>query len=168
LDDALAEAFQYDRKVLLEASCSGREFECAVLGNDRPEASLPGEVILNHGYDFYSYESKYLDAEGSAVKIPADLPSEIRDRIRAISIAAFSTLGLRGMARVDFLAPPNLGDIFINEVNTIPGFTAISMYPKMWEATGLPLPRLIDRLIELALEEHDARSRLKYNYTPRL
>ncbi|HZP46395.1 MAG TPA: D-alanine--D-alanine ligase family protein [Candidatus Binataceae bacterium] len=163
---ALDEAFQYDRKVLLEAACPGREFECAVLGNDRPEASLPGEVIVRGGHEFYSYESKYVDPDGATIQVPAELPHDVRERIRECAVAAFGTLGLRGMARVDFLANHDLSELYINEVNTIPGFTTISMYPRMWEASGLSLPRLIDRLIELALEDHDARSRLKYSYLP--
>jgi D-alanine-D-alanine ligase len=166
LDGALADAFQYDRKVLLEASCAGREFECAVLGNDYPEASLPGEVMVKGKHDFYSYASKYIDAAGSEVRIPADLPTESTEYIRGLSVAAFSALSLRGMARVDFLARPDLSELVVNEVNTIPGFTAISMYPKLWEASGVPLPRLVDRLIELALEEHQERARLKYIYSP--
>jgi D-alanine-D-alanine ligase len=164
---ALDDAFQYDRKVLIEASCTGREFECAVLGNEHPEASMPGEIVVTGDHAFYSYESKYVDAAGSAVQIPAELPAQIAARIRDISVAAFKTLGLRGMARVDFLARPDLSEIFVNEVNTIPGFTAISMYPKMWEASGLPLPSLVDRLIDLALEDHSERTRLKYTYAPR-
>jgi D-alanine-D-alanine ligase len=165
---ALADAFQYDRKVLIEASCSGREFECAVLGNDHPEASLPGEILVKGGHDFYSYDSKYVDAAGSEAQIPADVSEATTDRIRELSTAAFRSLDLRGMARVDFLARPDLSEIFVNEVNTIPGFTAISMYPKMWEASGVSLPRLIDRLIELALEEHRERARLKFTYQPQV
>jgi D-alanine-D-alanine ligase len=163
---ALEDAFQYDRKALIEASCEGRELECAVLGNDRPEASIPGEVIVRGGHEFYSYESKYVDPEGSATKIPADLPRAAEKKIRAMAVAAFKALSLRGMARVDFLARRDLREIYVNEVNTIPGFTAISMYPKLWEATGLPLRRLIDRLIELALEEHRERASLKITYSP--
>jgi len=163
---ALKDAFQYDRKVLLEASCEGREFECAVLGNDRPEASIPGEVMVKGRHGFYSYESKYIDPEGSAVQIPAELPADVSARIRAISIAAFKALDLRGMSRVDFLARRDLSEIFVNEVNTIPGFTAISMYPKLWEASGLALSNLIDRLISLALEDHHERARLKFTYQP--
>jgi D-alanine-D-alanine ligase len=166
LTAALDDAFQYDRKVLIEASCSGREFECAVLGNDRPEASLPGEIVVKGRHDFYSYESKYVDPAGSEVRIPSEVPPEVSTRIRELSVAAFSALSIRGMARVDFLATPNLKKLVVNEVNTIPGFTAISMYPKMWEASGLSLPRLIDRLLELAIEEHDERARLRYTYSP--
>ena len=163
---ALEDAFQYDRKALIEASCVGREFEVAVLGNDRPEATLPGEVIVKGKHDFYSYESKYVDPEGSETKIPAVLPKAVATRISTIAARAFKALSLRGMARVDFLASRNLRKIYVNEVNTIPGFTSISMYPKLWEASGLPLPKLIDRLIELALEEHRERVSLKTSYQP--
>jgi D-alanine-D-alanine ligase len=167
LGPALEDAFQYDRKALVEESCQGREIECAVLGNDRPEASVPGEILIKGGHDFYSYESKYVDPEGSEVEIPADLPRAIGKKIRALAVRAFKALDLRGMARVDFLASRDLRRIYVNEVNTIPGFTSISMYPKLWEATGLPLPKLIDRLLELALEEHRERAALKYTYNPR-
>ena len=166
LKAALEDAFQYDRKALIEASCEGREFECAVLGNDRPEASIPGEVLVRGGHEFYSYESKYVDPEGSVTKIPADIPRAAEKTIRKMAVAAFKALSLRGMARVDFLARRDLSEIYVNEVNTIPGFTAISMYPKLWEASGLSLPRLIDRLIELALEEHRERASLKITYQP--
>jgi D-alanine-D-alanine ligase len=163
LGAAIADAFQYDRKILIEASCAGREFECAVLGNDRPEASIVGEIVIK-GHEFYSYESKYVDPAGAEVRIPAEIPAIVIERIREISAAAFKALSLRGMARVDFLARADLSEIFVNEVNTIPGFTAISMYPKLWEASGLALPILIDRLIDLALEDARDRSRLKFTY----
>ncbi|HTR63199.1 MAG TPA: D-alanine--D-alanine ligase family protein [Candidatus Binataceae bacterium] len=166
LDAALEDAFQYDRKALIEASCVGREFEVAVLGNDRPEATLPGEVIVKGKHDFYSYESKYIDPQGSETKIPAVLPHAIAKKISTIAARAFKALSLRGMARVDFLASRDLKKIYVNEVNTIPGFTSISMYPKLWEASGLPLPKLIDRLIELAIEEHRERASLKTSYQP--
>jgi len=164
---ALKDAFQYDRKILIEASCEGHELECAVLGNDRPEASIPGEIVVKGAHQFYSYESKYVDSSGSEVQIPAQLPEQVSERVRVLSVAAFKALDLRGMARVDFLARGDFSEIFVNEVNTIPGFTAISMYPKLWEATGIPLPKLVDRLIELAIEEHRERSRLKFTYQPR-
>jgi D-alanine-D-alanine ligase len=164
---AIDDAFQYDRKILIEESCAGREFECAVLGNDRPEASIVGEILIK-GHEFYSYESKYVDPAGAEVRIPADLPPPVVERIRQLSTAAFKALSLRGMARVDFLARADLSELFINEVNTIPGFTAISMYPKLWEASGVALPRLIDRLIEFALEDARDRSRLKFTYQPGL
>jgi D-alanine-D-alanine ligase len=163
---AIADAFQYDRKILIEESCAGREFECAVLGNDRPEASIAGEIVIK-GHEFYSYESKYVDPAGAEVRIPAEIPAIVSERIREVSTAAFKALSLRGMARVDFLARADLSEIFVNEVNTIPGFTAISMYPKLWEASGLALPRLIDRLIGLALEDARDRARLKFTYQPK-
>jgi D-alanine-D-alanine ligase len=163
---AIADAFQYDRKILIEASCAGREFECAVLGNDRPEASIVGEIVIK-GHEFYSYESKYVDPLGAEVRIPAEVPAIVTERIRGISVAAFKALSLRGMARVDFLARADLSEIFVNEVNTIPGFTAISMYPKLWEASGLGLPLLLDRLIDLALEDARDRARLKFTYQPK-
>jgi D-alanine-D-alanine ligase len=168
LNAALDDAFQYDRKALIEASCEGREFECSVLGNDRPEASVPGEVMVKGGHEFYDYESKYVDPEGSATKIPADLPPAKVKKLRAMAVAAFKALSIRGMARVDFLASRDLREIYVNEVNTIPGFTAISMYPKLWEASGLALPKLIDRLIELGLEEHRERASLKITYHPKV
>jgi len=164
LGAALEEAFAYDRKVLIEAACVGRELECAVLGNERPESSIPGEVILKGSHEFYSYESKYVDPDGAEVKIPAALNTAQSELLRELACGAFRALGLRGMARVDFLVRPTLSEIYINEVNTIPGFTAISMYPKLWEASGVPLGRLIDRLIELALEEHRERAALKITY----
>ncbi|HVB78835.1 MAG TPA: D-alanine--D-alanine ligase family protein [Candidatus Binataceae bacterium] len=164
LGAALEDAFAYDRKVLIEAACIGRELECAVLGNERPEASIPGEIVLKGRHEFYSYESKYVDPDGAEVKIPAALNAAQSEHLRELACGAFRALGLRGMARVDFLARPALSEIYLNEVNTIPGFTAISMYPKLWEASGLPLERLIDRLIELALEEHRERAALKITY----
>jgi D-alanine-D-alanine ligase len=167
LANALKDAFQYDRKVLLEASCAGRELECAVLGNERPEASIPGEVVVAHGHEFYSYDSKYVDPDGADIKIPADLPARVASRVRTLAVAAFKALSLRGMARVDFFASRDLRRILINELNTIPGFTAISMYPKLWEASGLPLPKLIDRLIQLALDDHRERAALKFTYAPK-
>ena len=164
---ALDDAFQYDRRALIEAACEGREFECSVLGNDRPEASVPGEVLVKGAHDFYDYESKYVDPEGSATKIPAEIPAAKAKKIRAMAVASFKALSLRGMARVDFLASRDLREIYVNEVNTIPGFTSISMYPKLWEASGLPLPKLIDRLIELAIEERRERDSLKITYQPK-
>ncbi|MGH7948318.1 MAG: D-alanine--D-alanine ligase family protein, partial [Candidatus Binataceae bacterium] len=164
LKSALEDAFQYGRKVLLEAACVGRELECAVLGNDHPEASIPGEIVVTHGHEFYSYDSKYVDPDGADTKIPAEVPARIAKRLGTLAIAAFNALSLRGMARVDFFASRDLRRIFVNEVNTIPGFTAISMYPKLWEASGVPLAKLIDRLIQLALEEHRERAVLKFTY----
>jgi len=153
LRGALALAFTYGRKAVLERSVEGcREIECAVLGNDDPVASIAGEIVPKH--EFYSYEAKYLDEEGSDLLIPAELPPDTLDEIRRLSVAAFRAIDCAGMARVDFFLSPQ-GDVYLNEVNTIPGFTKISMYPKLWEASGVPYPELIDRLVELAIERHE-------------
>ncbi len=168
LDAALADAFQYDRKALIEESCEGRELECAVLGQ-RSSRGFDGgrDSSITHGHEFYSYESKYIDEKGSETRIPAKLPKAALNQIRKMAVEAFKALSLRGMARVDFLARRDLKKIYVNEVNTIPGFTSISMYPKLWEASGLPLPKLIDRLIELALEDHRERAALKFSFNPK-
>jgi D-alanine-D-alanine ligase len=166
LETAMELAFQFDRKAVIEAAVPNtREIECAVLGNDEPEASVPGEVIVTHRDGFYSYEAKYLDPDGASLKIPADIPAATAQRVQRVSVEAFRALELSGMARVDFLLDGNSGDLYLNEVNTIPGFTAISMYPKMWEASGLPYPALLDRLIALALERHEEKQRLRTSIT---
>ena len=157
---ALRAALAFDRKVLLERGVNAREIEVAVLGNDRPVASVPGEIIVHHRDGFYSYDAKYVDADGAAWKIPADLPPALAQRIQELAVATFRTLELAGMARVDFFVEKTTADVFVNEVNTIPGFTAISMYPKMWEASGVPVSELVNRLINLAIERRDARRRL--------
>ena len=156
---AIALAAEFDRKIVVEAAVpNAREIECAVLGNDEPEASVPGEVIPSR--EFYDYEAKYLD-EGSRTEIPARLtPQQVAD-IRALAIAAFTAIDCAGMARVDFLLARDSGVLYLNEVNTIPGFTTISMYSKMWDASGLPYPQLIDRLIALAIERHAAKQQLR-------
>jgi D-alanine-D-alanine ligase len=162
LVEAMRLAFEYDGKVVIEAGVPGtREIECAVLGNDEPEASVPGEIIVTHPDGFYSYAAKYLDPNGSSWQIPADLPAETAARIRALSVEAFKALELAGMARVDFFVERATGAVFLNEVNTIPGFTTISMYPKMWEATGLGYSALLDRLIALAIERYQDKQRLR-------
>jgi D-alanine-D-alanine ligase len=162
LPAAMELAFQFDRKAVIEAAVPNtREIECAVLGNDEPEASVPGEVIVTHRDGFYSYDAKYLDPEGASLKIPADIPAATAERVRRVSVDAFRALELSGMARVDFLLDGAAGSLYLNEVNTIPGFTAISMYPRMWEASGLPYPALLDRLIALALERHEEKQRLR-------
>jgi D-alanine-D-alanine ligase len=166
LDDllpALRTAFSYDRKALAEAAVDAREIECAVLGNDEPQASIPGEIIVTHRDGFYSYDAKYVDADGSSWKIPADIPSETAERVRHLSVETFKALELAGMARVDFFLDRRTHALFVNEVNTIPGFTAISMYPKMWEASGLSARELVSRLIELAIERRTERRALKTN-----
>jgi D-alanine-D-alanine ligase len=155
---AVKDAFRYDNKILIEENISGREIECAVLGNEKPQASVPGEIITGHS--FYSYEAKYLDENGARLVIPAKLPAALTRRVQDLALQAFNTLCCTGMGRVDlFLRGKD--ELFVNEINTIPGFTSISMYPKMWGASGLSYPRLIDRLIELALEQFRAEQRLK-------
>ena len=152
-------AAQFDRKVVVEAAVpNAREIEVAVLGNDEPDASLPGEIIPSK--EFYDYEAKYLDGASRDV-IPAQLPPELTERIRALAVAAFTAVDCSGMARVDFLLDGVNGSLVLNEVNTIPGFTTISMYSKMWEASGLSYPQLIDRLIALAIERHTAKQQLR-------
>lgn len=159
LDRAIREAAQYDRKMIIERAIAGREFECSVLGNETPEAAVPCEILPSR--DFYDYEDKYLlnCAQG---KVPADMPPELREEVRRLAIACYRTMECEGMARVDFLFESASGNLYINEINTLPGFTSISMYPKMWEASGLGYARLIDRLIELALDRHRARQATKY------
>ena len=164
-----AEAWETARYCLLDAvGCGllalGYPACSKLIGPVVPEATLPGEVIVKGKHDFYSYESKYLDPNGSETRIPAALPRPLAKKISTMAARAFKALSLRGMARVDFLASRDLRTIYVNEVNTIPGFTSISMYPKLWEASGLPLTKLIDRLIELALEEHRDRATLKTTY----
>ncbi len=163
LIEAVDLAGEFDRKIVIEAAVpEAREIECAVLGNDVAEASVPGEVIPSR--EFYDYEAKYLD-EGSRVVIPADLDAATADDIRRLSLAAFRTIDGAGMARVDFLLSRTDGRIFVNEVNTIPGFTTISMYSKLWAASGVAYPDLLDRLIALALERHADKQQLRTSLT---
>jgi D-alanine-D-alanine ligase len=159
-------ALRFDRKIVIESGvANAREIECAVLGNDDPEASVPGEIIVTHRDGFYSYTAKYIDAEGATTRIPADLPAAMIEQVRRLSVEAFRVLELSGMARVDFFVDGQTNALFLNEVNTIPGFTSISMYPKMWEASGLPYPALIDRLLTLALERHADKQQLHTSIT---
>ncbi len=152
---ALEEAFRYGRKAVIERSLEGaRELECAVLGNDDPVASLAGEIVPR-GHAFYDYEAKYLDEHGAELLIPAVLPPATLEEVQRLAVAAFRAIDGAGMARVDFFLTEQ-GRLFLNEINTIPGFTSISMYPKLWEASGVSYPELIDRLIELAIERHEA------------
>jgi len=156
-------AFEYDTKVIVEQAIDGREIECSVLGNNFPQASVLGEVIPQA--EFYDYKAKYIDADGAILKIPAeDIPDEIRLKIKNIAIHSFQVLELMGMARVDFFLDKKTHAIYVNEVNTIPGFTSISQYPKLWEASGLPYTKLLDRLIELALERHQDKNALKTTF----
>lgn len=161
LGEGLMEAAQYDRRILIERGINAREIEISVLGNENPEASVPGEVEPSR--EFYSYESKYVDGT-SGLMIPAPIPEETAETMREIAIKTYKAIDCAGMARVDFLLDKDDGSFYLNEVNTIPGFTEISMYPKLWDASGLPYPKLIDRLIELALERKADRDRTKRKF----
>ncbi|MFA9262431.1 MAG: D-alanine--D-alanine ligase [Undibacterium sp.] len=155
---AIAEAFRYDVKILIEACIPGREIECAVLGNQSPLASIPGEVVP-HG-EFYSYEAKYLDPAGAALIIPAKLSQSATKRVQALALRTFQVLECAGLARVDFFLTKT-GKLYVNEINTLPGFTRISMYPKLFEASGIEYAALIDRLIQFAFERFTERERLE-------
>lgn len=159
--EATKEAFSYDRKILVEEYIKGRELECSVLGNESLIASLPGEVLPQH--EFYSYEAKYIDENGAILKIPAELPAAVAKSVQEIAVKTFKVLCCEGMARVDFFLGKD-GKIFVNEINTIPGFTAISMYPKLWEASGMPYGELVDRLIELAIGRFKKEKKLRTTY----
>jgi D-alanine-D-alanine ligase len=160
---AVAEAAAYDPKVVIEEAIDAREFECAVLGNDAAEASVVGELVPSH--EFYDYVDKYVD-QGAEVIIPARVPAETSDAMRALAVRAFRAIDCSGLARVDFFLEKRSGRILVNEINTMPGFTSISMYPKLWEASGLAYPALLDRLITLAVERHAARGRRRLSFTP--
>jgi D-alanine-D-alanine ligase len=154
----------YDTKVLIEEAIEGRELEVSVLGNDNPIASVPGEVVPKGKHEFYDYEAKYIDVNGAELQIPVQSMSKSKIReIQNLAIKTFKTLECSGMARVDMFLKPD-GKLVINEINTLPGFTNISMYPKLWEASGLPYPRLLDRLIELALERKREKDKLKRSF----
>jgi D-alanine-D-alanine ligase len=159
LEAAIELASAYDHKVIVERGITGREFECAVLGNDNPIASTPCEILPSR--EFYDYDDKYLLDQAQTV-IPADLSPEQTAEMQRLAVECYQAVECEGMARVDFLLETATGKLYINEINTIPGFTSISMYPKMWEYSGLAMPKLIDRLIELALERHAAKQRLRY------
>jgi D-alanine-D-alanine ligase len=141
---------------------NAREIECAVLGNDEPVASLPGEIVPSG--EFYDYNAKYIDGSSTEI-IPAKLPPDLVERLQRLAIEAFKSVEGAGLSRVDFLLSRDTGDMYLNEVNTMPGFTTISMYPKMWAASGLPYPDLLDRLIQLALERHAEKQQLKTSIT---
>ena len=158
LAEAVEGAFAYDSKVIIERAITGREIECAVLGNDDPIASVAGEVIPHH--EFYSYEAKYLDEDGAELVIPADLEPSVSERVRAMALAAYRALCCDGMARVDFFLQDD-GVLLVNELNTIPGFTRISMYPKLWEASGIAYAELIERLLKLGIERYERECGLR-------
>ena len=151
-------AFSFDSKIVVEEEVKGREIECAVLGNEEPRASIPGEIIPTSA--FYSYVAKYLDEQGATLSIPAKLSEELIVKIQELAIKTFKALECKGMARADFFLLED-GSIFVNEINTIPGFTKISMYPKLWEQSGIPYPDLIDKLIQLAILDFQKQSKLK-------
>jgi D-alanine-D-alanine ligase len=163
LQEALDLAARYDRKIIVERGVDAREIECSVLGNDEPEASVPGEIVPAN--EFYDYRAKYVD-ENSRLLIPAPLSQDQARRVRNLALRAFRALDLSGMARADFFLDRTSDALFINEVNTIPGFTPISMYPKLWEASGVPFPALVDRLIRLAVERHREKKSLITSYRP--
>ena len=165
LPDCIEEAAKYDRKIVIEQGVGGkngkaREIECSVLGNDDPESSVPGEIVP--GKEFYDYTAKYLD-EGSQLIIPAKLTRSETKKVRELAIAAFRAVDCSGLARVDFLMDPKTRKIYLNEINTMPGFTSISMYPKLWAATGVSYPELIDRLIQLGLDRHTEKKKNQYS-----
>jgi D-alanine-D-alanine ligase len=165
LGPAMEEAAKFDRKIVIEQGVGGkngkaREIECSVLGNDQPQASVPGEIIP--GKEFYDYTAKYLD-EGSELVIPAKLNKAETKRVQQLAIQAFQAVDCSGLARVDFLMEPKSRKIYLNEINTMPGFTSISMYPKLWAASGLSYPALIERLIQLGMERHAEKKRNQYS-----
>ncbi|MEK9201300.1 MAG: D-alanine--D-alanine ligase A, partial [Patescibacteria group bacterium] len=162
LVSSIKKALKYDTKVIVEEEVKGREIEVSVLGNEDPIASVPGEVIPV-GHEFYDYEAKYLDENGARLEIPAKLMDEVKKRLSNEAIKAYKVLECSGMARVDMFLTPS-GKIVVNEINTLPGFTSISMYPKLWEASGLSYPKLLDRLIELALEKKKQKDGLKRSF----
>jgi D-alanine-D-alanine ligase len=159
--EGLMDASRYDRRILIQRGVNAREIEVSVLGNEDAEASIPGEVIPSREY--YSYEAKYVD-NASELLIPAPIPETIIDQARQLAVKAFRAIDCQGMARVDFLLDRESDELYLNELNTIPGFTSISMYPKLWEASGLPYPRLVDRLIELALERKANNQKTEHRY----
>ena len=159
LQTAMALAAEFDRKIIVERGIEGREFECAVLGNDNPEAAMPCEILPSR--EFYDYEDKY-ELNLARTVVPPDLPEHEILEMRRLAVECFRAVGCEGMGRVDFLREAATAKFYINEINTIPGFTSISMYPKMWEYSGIPYPKLIDRLIELALERHAAKKKIRF------
>jgi D-alanine-D-alanine ligase len=165
LGPAIYEAAKFDRKIVIEQGVGGakskaREIECSVLGNDRPQASVPGEIVPVK--EFYDYSAKYLD-EGSELIIPAKLTKAEVKKVQDVAIRAFQAVDCSGLARVDFLMDPKTRKLYVNEINTMPGFTAISMYPKLWAASGLAYSDLIDRLIQLGIERHEDKKKNQYS-----
>jgi D-alanine-D-alanine ligase len=165
LTEAIQLAGEYDVKILVEKGIErAREIECSVLGNDDPIASIPGEIIPSN--EFYDYDAKYVDGKSTAV-IPARLPKSVVKKVQRYSVESFRVLNCSGMARIDFLVKRGTNTVYLNELNTIPGFTSISMYPKLWQASGVSYGELLDRLIQLALERHQVRAKMKTTYLPK-
>lgn len=162
LKPALADALNYANKLLAEPAIEGRELECSVLGNRRPRAFPPGEIIPQHG--FYDYRAKYIDSDGALLAVPADLPPETAKLVEETAVRAYLALEISGMARVDFFLEKKSNRLYISELNTLPGFTNISMYPKLCENGGLPYPALLEQLIELALESNAEKNKLTYSF----
>jgi D-alanine-D-alanine ligase len=161
---AIAHAFEYDAKIIVEKGLDRpREVECAVLGNDHPAASIPGEIVVDHPDGFYSYAAKYIDENGATLRIPADLSPDQVSAVQRLAVQTFRVLECAGLARVDFFLA-NDGKLWVNEINTIPGFTAISMYPKLWEASGVGAKELVGRLVDLALERAARRAKLRTSF----
>lgn len=160
LSQAIQTAAQFDRKIIVERAIIGRELECAVMGNDNPIASFPCEILPSK--EFYDYEDKYLLDKAECI-VPAQLSDELTAELRRIAIEAYQAVECEGMARVDFLLENATGQLYLNEINTIPGFTSISMFPKMWEHSGYSMPQLVDRLVDLAIERHQVKSKLRYS-----
>jgi D-alanine-D-alanine ligase len=158
---AIKKAFQYDTKILIEEFIDGREIECSVLDNDNPISSVPSEIISQH--EFYSYEAKYIDEKGAILEIPAKISPKTTKEIKKLAIKTFQTLSCEGLGRIDFFLKKN-NEIIVNEINTMPGFTKISMYPKLWEASGISYTKLIDKLIQLANERFNQEQKLQTNY----
>ncbi len=160
--EAMDFALQFDTRVIIEKAIDCREIECAVLGNENPEASILGEIVSSH--EFYSYEAKYIDPHGAIPKIPAQMEPSLADLIRKIAVAGYLALGCSSMARVDFFLDKKTNEFYVNEINTLPGFTSISMYPKLWEATGLQYGDLLDKLITLAQDRHKKKMAIKTEF----
>jgi D-alanine-D-alanine ligase len=160
---AVAQAADYDPRVIVEEAIDARELECGVLGNARAQASVVGELIPSR--EFYDYLDKYVD-ERARIVIPAEIPADVADAARELAVRAFTAVDGAGLARVDFFLERKTGRLLLNEINTMPGFTSASMYPRLWEASGLPLPALVDRLVSLAFERYDARARRRLSFSP--
>ncbi len=162
LEEAVENAFLWDNKILIETGINAREIEFSVMGNDKPESSMPGEIRPRH--EFYSYEAKYIDSEGADLLIPAEIDSALTEKMKKTAVDGYSALCCKGMARVDFFLDRDSGRYYLNEINTLPGFTNISMYPKLWENSGIDYSTLLNKLIDLAMERSISRNRLKTGF----